>query len=449
MLKISHISLILLFVLAVNGQSRRVQNAQPVATAVAESDVPVKQLFDEANGYIRMKAAEFDAKRVPFSDELFKRTKLEQRQMAARYATLVSQRKGLAAGDAYYHGMLHWIAENYDGAATALQAFISNADADATKRQTARSVVAVVLAKQKKLEEAEVVFADYSKSEPTRMTELSRMSGEMAKAYQAAKDFKRMAPHAEAGYNASKALLKDASSRARGLDEILDAAMLVYEAYRDLPDQKKAEETLDDMRATAAEVESPSFYYYAVDQKMKYLIDTGRKPAASAFYTAAIESAGRDFRSKPAENEIITRLKKREKHYRMLGDLAPPLPLPDQWFPGKARTLADYRGKVVLLDFWALWCTPCFDAFPSLIEWHSDFNRDGFEILGLTRYYGEIGGLPSDAEHEASYLKRLRDTQRLPYDFVVMKDRKAAGSIRRSGIANRSFDRQKRRDTLH
>jgi thiol-disulfide isomerase/thioredoxin len=138
-----------------------------------------------------------------------------------------------------------------------------------------------------------------------------------------------------------------------------------------------------------------------------------------------IESAGRDFRTKSAENELISRLKKREKHYRMLGDVAPPLPLADQWFPGKAKTLADYRGKVVLLDFWALWCTPCFEAFPSLIEWYNDFNRDGFEILGLTRYYGEIGGLPSDAEHEAAYLKRLRDTQRLPYDFVVMKDRKA------------------------
>ena len=51
---------------------------------------------------------------------------------------------------------------------------------------------------------------------------------------------------------AAKGLLKDAASRARGLDEILDAGMLVYEAYRDVGDRKKAEESLDDMRATAA-----------------------------------------------------------------------------------------------------------------------------------------------------------------------------------------------------
>jgi thiol-disulfide isomerase/thioredoxin len=256
------------------------------------------------------------------------------------------------------------------------------------------------------------------------MTERSRIAGELAKAYQAAKDFKRMAPHAEAGYNASKALLKDATSRARGLDEILDAAMLVYEAYRDLPDQKKADEALDDMRITAAEVESPSFYFYAVDQKMKYLIDTGRKSAANAFYSASIESAGRDFRSRSAGSEVISRLKKRERHYRLLGDLAPAWPLADQWFPGSAKTLADFRGKVVLLDFWATWCMPCFEAFPALTEWHNDLNRDGFEILGLTRYYGEVNGLPADPSSEAAYLRRFRENQRLPYDIVVMKDRK-------------------------
>jgi thiol-disulfide isomerase/thioredoxin len=424
MFDLRHLVVLLLLVLPAAAQSRRVQTAQPAAAPAAATEVPAKQLFEEANGYIRVKSAEFDAKRVPFNDALFRQTKLEQRQMAARYATSVSARKELTTDDNYYLGMLHWIAENYDGAAVALQRFVGAEDAHAAKRQTARSVVVVVFAKQKKLEEAEAVLADYSKSEPIKMTERSRMAGELAKAYQAAKDYKRMAPHAEMGYNASKALLKDASSRARGLDEILDAAMLVFEAYRDMPDQKKAEEALDDMRVTASEVEAPSFYYYAVDQKMRYLIDTGRKAAANVFYTAALESASRDFRSKSAENDAVSRIKKREKQYRLLGEAAPALTLADQWFPGPAKTLADYRGKVVLLDFWAIWCAPCFEAFPSLKEWHNDFKSEGFEILGLTRYYGEVNGLPADNQFEAAHLRRVRDAQRLPYDIVVMKDRK-------------------------
>ena len=48
-----------------------------------------------------------------------------------------------------------------------------------------------------------------------------------------------MAPHAEEGYAASKALLADATSRAHGLDEILDAGMLVYEAHLDAAAAKR------------------------------------------------------------------------------------------------------------------------------------------------------------------------------------------------------------------
>ena len=66
-------------------------------------------------------------------------------------------------------------------------------------------------------------------------------------------------------------------------------------------------------------------------------------------------------------------------------------------------------------------CQPCFEAFPSLIEWHQDFKGDGLEILGVTRYYGEVNGLSSDEQNEALFLKGFRDRERLPYDFVVAR----------------------------
>ena len=421
------IFLILSATLAAAAQSRRVvPGATPTTPAAAAAgDLTVKQMFDEVNGYLRAKVAEFDAKKIPYSDDLLNRSKLEQRQLAAKYAAITATRKELTTEDQYYFGMLHWIAENFDGALAALGRFVSAGDADKTKVQTARSVMVVMLAKQKKLDEAESLLAVYLAGQPTKLTERSRIGGEMAKAYQSAKDYKKMAPHAESCYVAVKALLQDATSRARGLDEILDAAMLVFEAYRDGGEQKKAEDALDEMRATAVEVESPSFYYYAVDQKIRYLIDTGRKPAAQALYTASVEAAGKDFASKTAAADAQLRLKKRERHYRLLGDAAPEIALADQWFPGTARPLSAYRGKVVLLDFWATWCMPCIEAFPSLIEWHTDFQRDGLEILGITRYYGTVNGLPADEQNETAYLKRFRQSQRLPYDFVVMKDQSA------------------------
>jgi len=419
--------LVLVSVMGAFAQSRRIapgsaSDASTAQLSITGTELSVKEMFTEANGYIKSKGTEFDAKKIPFSDRLFKQAKLEQRQLAAKYATMAGGRKGLAGEDFYYLGMLHWIAENLDGTRENLRKFVSIEDGAADRRQTARSIVAVVLAKQKKLEEAETLLADYLKFEPKKMTERARIEGELAKAYQLQKDFVRMAPHAEESYAAAKALLKDASSRPRGLGEILDAGMLVYEAFRDGENQKKAEDALEDMRVTAASVESPSFYYYAVDQKIKYLVETGRKAQVQEFYLVSLINAAKDFPVRAASSDVIERLKKREKHYKLLGSPAPEMPSVDQWFPGKPRSMSEFRGKVVLLDFWATWCAPCFEAFPYLREWHRDFKGDGFEILGVTRYYGAIGGLPADNPGEIAYFKTFRERENLPYDFVVGKD---------------------------
>lgn len=413
----------LLLALSANAQSGRVSpGSAPTPAAASVAELSVKQMFDEANGYSKAKFTEYAEKKIPYDDSLLARTKLEQRQLAARYATIAGGRSNLAGDDYYYLGMLHWIAENLDGTAANLSKYIATENAPADRSQTARSIVVVVLAKQKNLAEAEKLLAEYLSKEPTKLTERARMEGELAKAYQTQKDFTKMAPHAVAGYDASKALLKEAASRARGLDEILDAGMLFFEAYRDLGDQQKAEAALDDLRSTAVVTGSTSLYYYAVDRKIKYLIDTGRKTAAAKLYQTALDGSAKDFSDKGAQAEITNRLKKRERHYSLLGLPAPELPPNELWFPGKPRTLADMKGKVVLLDFWATWCGPCFEAFPALNEWQKEFAGDGFEIVGITRYYGTINGADADKPREIEYLKTFRVSQKMEYDFVVADD---------------------------
>ncbi|MBP9110949.1 MAG: TlpA family protein disulfide reductase [Pyrinomonadaceae bacterium] len=415
--------LLLALCVSVHAQSRRVApNSAPTPAEIAPiAEMTVKQMFDEVNGYSRAKFTEYQLKKVPYTDALLAKTKLEQRQLAAKYAALTGGRKELSTDDLYYVGMLHWIAENLDGTTQYLGKFATAEGAPIERAQTARSIVVVVLAKQKKLAEAEKALAEYNAKEPTKTTERARMGTELAKAYQIERNFAKMAPHAVAGYEAAKALLKDSTSRARGLDEIMDAGMLVFEAYSDAGDQTKAEAALDDFRQTGIDTGSVSLYYYAVDRKFKYMVDTGRKPAATAFYQSVMNAIATDFSDKAVQNEIKTRLKKRERHYALLGLSAPEMPAVDQWFPGKPRTFSDMRGKVILLDFWATWCQPCFEAFPSLIEWHQDFKGDGLEILGVTRYYGEVNGLSSDEQNEALFLKGFRDRERLPYDFVVAR----------------------------
>ena len=51
---------------------------------------------------------------------------------------------------------------------------------------------------------------------------------------------------------------------------------------------------------------------------------------------------------------------------------------------GKAVSLSDFRGKVVLVDFWASWCGPCRKENPNVVRMYNKYKDKGFEILGVS-----------------------------------------------------------------
>jgi cytochrome c biogenesis protein CcmG/thiol:disulfide interchange protein DsbE len=65
-----------------------------------------------------------------------------------------------------------------------------------------------------------------------------------------------------------------------------------------------------------------------------------------------------------------------------VGSAAPDFVLKD--IAGHDRTLSSFKGKVVLLEFWATWCPPCKEAIPEMVEFQRKYGEKGFTVLGIS-----------------------------------------------------------------
>jgi peroxiredoxin len=88
---------------------------------------------------------------------------------------------------------------------------------------------------------------------------------------------------------------------------------------------------------------------------------------------------------------------------------APAIELQD--LAGKLHRLADYRGRVVLVNFWATWCAPCREEMPSIDRLKSALRGRPFEVLAVN--VGESARVAGDF------------AQKLPLGFPLLLDREA------------------------
>ena len=131
----------------------------------------------------------------------------------------------------------------------------------------------------------------------------------------------------------------------------------------------------------------------------------------------------------------------KEKSLLAKGEKAPDwtLKAPD----GKLVSLSDFKGKVVLLDFWGTWCAPCLRAMPTIQTLHNKYKSQGLEVVGVS--VKDRPGAPEAYMKKKGYtyqlvlqgIKVARQYQVALYPSVYVIDRKGNISFAKSGATKK------------
>jgi len=109
--------------------------------------------------------------------------------------------------------------------------------------------------------------------------------------------------------------------------------------------------------------------------------------------------------------------------------------------------LSDYRGKVVLLNFWATWCPPCVREMPSMERLHQQVNAEDFKVIAINQMedtdqvFAFTGQLEIDPTFEilfdsSSAVAQDYAVRGLPTTYLIDKQ----GNIRYRAVGGRVFD---------
>ena len=100
-----------------------------------------------------------------------------------------------------------------------------------------------------------------------------------------------------------------------------------------------------------------------------------------------------------------------------------------QSLDGKQFKLADYKGKIIVLDLWATWCGPCRDEIPHLVALSKEFGSKGVEVVGVTS---------EDPKRDLAKVQAFAREFQISYKIGFAPQEIAIGLVRR-GVIPQTF----------
>lgn len=117
----------------------------------------------------------------------------------------------------------------------------------------------------------------------------------------------------------------------------------------------------------------------------------------------------------------LVQLKDLHTRLKLIGQPAPEIAM-KEWLNTEPLTLADLKGQVVLLEFWATWCKPCEQLFPRIKELHATHAQSNFNVLALTRFFMAYGGPPEAQAQEISLIQDFTKQHSIEFPVGVAED---------------------------